>query len=130
MRKGVTGINLSFYAVMAFIFAILGQLLLGGLLIAFAILAEKDEWLVKQTVAAFILSITASFLSTILNAFNLIAWVPLLGGAVGKLIDGLSALVSLVVIIISLISITRVKDGKDADVPFASKFAEWLYNQK
>lgn len=130
MRKGVTGINLSFYAVMAFIFAILGQLLLGGLLIAFAILAEKDEWLVKQTVAAFILSITASFLSTILNAFNLIARVPLLGGAIGKLIDGLSALVTLVVIIISLISISRVKDGKDADVPFASKFAEWLYSQK
>ena len=41
MKKDRFGICLTFYAVLAFVLAILGQTLLGGLLLAFAILVER-----------------------------------------------------------------------------------------
>ena len=128
MRKGTTGLNLSFYAVIGFILAILGQTLLGGLLIGFAIIVEKDKWLVQQTITAFVLSIASSVISTILNAINVFSAIPFVGSAVNKMIDSITGLIFFVILIACLIAISRVKNDKDADIPLASKFAKWVYN--
>ena len=48
MRKDRFNICISFYAVLAFVLAILGQTLLCGMLLGFVIVIQKDEWLTKQ----------------------------------------------------------------------------------
>ena len=45
MRKDRFNICISFYAVLAFVLAILGQTLLCGMLLGFVIVIQKDEWL-------------------------------------------------------------------------------------
>ena len=55
MRKDRFNICISFYAVLAFVLAILGQTLLCGMLLGFVIVIQKDEWLTKQVMQAFFL---------------------------------------------------------------------------
>lgn len=44
MRKGKYGIVYAFYATAAFVLAILGYTQIIALLLAFVIIAERDEW--------------------------------------------------------------------------------------
>lgn len=125
MGKGTTGVRLAFYAVMAFVLAMLGQTLLGGLLIGFAVMVEKDEWLIKQTIAAFVLSVFTSFVSTILNAVNIFSDIPLIGWGVGKLINCVEGIITLIIVVACLLAISRVKDGRDADVIIGTRLASW-----
>lgn len=55
MNQGKYGIKLWFYAVAAFVFALLELYIVVLALAAFAILAEKDVWLNRQVVQAIIL---------------------------------------------------------------------------
>lgn len=57
MRKDRFNICISFYAVLAFVLAILGQTLLCGMLLGFVIVIQKDEWLTKQVMQAFFLAL-------------------------------------------------------------------------
>ena len=67
MQKGKFGIYLWFYAMLAFVLAFLGQVLLAGLLLGFVIVAEKDEWVIKQVMQAFGLAIFASVVGEVLD---------------------------------------------------------------
>ena len=59
MRKDRFNICISFYAVLAFVLAILGQTLLCGMLLGFVIVIQKDEWLTKQVMQAFFLGLSS-----------------------------------------------------------------------
>ena len=67
MQKGKFGIDLWFYAMLAFVLAFLGQVLLAGLLLGFVIVAEKDEWVIKPVMQAFGLAIFASVVGEVLD---------------------------------------------------------------
>lgn len=91
MKKGTFGIKLSFYAVLAFVLAFLGQTLLLGLLLGFVIVAEKDEWLTRQTMQAFFLTIAVSVIQGALSLISkLFSWIPTLGSiSVGSVVSAL-----------------------------------------
>lgn len=128
MRKGVYGINLYFYAVLAFVFALFGQTLLCSLLLGFIIVTEKDEWLTKQTIQAFMLSLFTNILTANLNDFfRIFKGVPVLNVIFSTVGGLLNAAIILVILILVIISINSVKSGGEAKIPFAKQFADWAY---
>ena len=71
MRKDRFNICISFYAVLAFVLAILGQTLLCGMLLGFVIVIQKDEWLTKQVMQAFFLALVESIISCVTNSHSI-----------------------------------------------------------
>ncbi len=127
MEKGRFGIYLWFYAVLAFILAFLGQILLCGLLLGFVIVAEKNEWLTRQAMQAFFLSIFASIVGRILDILNVFQRIPIIGTVFGVIFGAITSLVSLLVLIIVIVSLFKVAKGQDAGVPLLSKLANRAY---
>ena len=117
MRKDRFGICLSFYAVIAFIFTILGQSTLGALLLGFVILVQQDEWLTRQVMQAFLLNLFYLILSTVLDLFHFLYNIPLLGAAVSSVIGLVESVIWLVLLVFALIGLLNVAKGKDANVP-------------
>lgn len=129
MKKDQYGISLTFYAVLAFALVILGQTLLGGLLLGFVIVVQKDEWLTRQTMQAFFLSLVSGFMSVIFGLFYDLAAltykIPFVGGYIQQytasitngIIGFLSDLVSLVVLVFAVMAIVKVKKAAEAKIP-------------
>ena len=124
MRKDRFGICLSFYAVIAFIFTILGQSTLGALLLGFVILVQQDEWLTRQVMQAFLLNLFYLILSTVLDLFHFLYNIPLLGAAVSSVIGLVESVIWLVLLVFALIGLLNVAKGKDAGVPLCKSFAD------
>lgn len=124
MKKDRFGICLTFYAVLAFVLAILGQTLLGGLLLGFAILAVQDEWLTKQTMQAFFLSLISGLVSTIVSAISWTYNIPLLGVAMSGFFGVLTSIISLIILILAIVGLCNVARGKEAGIPLCKGFAD------
>lgn len=127
MQKGKYGIILGFYPTVAFILAILGQTLLCGLVLAFVIVAEQNEWASKQAIQAFCLSLFSGIITVITSSLSVLSVIPFIGAAVIGIFGFISGIISLCILIISIIAITKVVKGKDANIPLANKFANWAY---
>lgn len=124
MKKGKFGVCLWFYAVLAFVLAFLGQVLLGALLLGFVVATEKDEWLTRQTIEALCLSIFASVVSSVLSIINRVfSYIPLVGSAVSDVFSWLNWLVSIAVLVFVIIGIVQTAKGKDASIPVFSSIA-------
>ncbi len=123
MQKGKFGICLWFYALLAFILAFLGQTLLCGLLLGFVILAEKSEWLSKQVIQAFFLTIISSVVSSVLDLLNVFRSIPLIGSAFTVIFNIINSLVSLIILIFCIVAIVRVVKDRDAGLPLLSRLA-------
>ncbi|MBS1327493.1 MAG: hypothetical protein HP041_05800 [Oscillospiraceae bacterium] len=123
MQKGKFGVCLWFYAVLAFVLAFLGQTLLCGLLLGFVILAEKNEWLSKQVMQAFFLTLASSLVGSVLDILNVFRSIPFLGTAVSVVFNGITGLVSLIILVFCIIAITKVVKEQDAGLPLVSKLA-------
>ena len=119
MKKDRFGISITFYAVLGFVFAILGQTLLGGLLLGFSIVAVQDEWLTRQTLQAFFLSLISGFVSVIIGAVSWSYRIPFLGTVLSGIFGIITALVTLVILILALIGLLNVIRGEDANVPLS-----------
>ncbi len=124
MRKDRFGICLSFYAVIAFVFTILGQTTLGAMLLGFVILVQQDEWLTRQVMQAFLLTLCYSLLSAVLSLFQFLYSIPILGAVVSSVIGFVSGIIWLVLLIFALIALFNVAKGKDAGVPLCKSFAD------
>ena len=118
MRKDRFNICISFYAVLAFVLAILGQTLLCGMLLGFVIVIQKDEWLTKQVMQAFFLALVESIISCVTNIFSGLYAIPILG-----IVGLISGILSFLLLIIGLIAIGKVSKDSDARIPIASKLA-------
>lgn len=125
MQKGKTGLIINFYAVLAFILALIGQTLLCGILLLFVIMVEQNEWLNRQVIQAFILSFIISIVSTILNAVNIVSFIPIIGTAVSGVFSFITSIISIIILFFTIIGIVKAKNGKEAGIPLASKFAHW-----
>ncbi len=124
MRKDNFGICLSFYAVLGFVFALLGQTVPALLLLGFVIVVEKDQWLTMQVMQAFFLSIFSGIASTIIGVLSVLNRIPLLGVVFSVIFGIISSVISLVVIIVAIIGIVKTSKEQDADIPVASGFAK------
>jgi len=87
MEKGKLGIRLSFYAVAAFILAFLGYSTVLALLAGFVLIVEKNEWASRQVIQAFFLCIFADIVNGILNIFDFLYQIPLMGSVWGTAIS-------------------------------------------
>lgn len=123
MQKGKFGIYLWFYAMLAFVLAFLGQVLLAGLLLGFVIVAEKDEWVIKQVMQAFGLAIFASVVGEVLDIINVFGSVPFIGSLFNTVFNVIETLVAILILVFCIIGIVRVCKGQDAGVPAFNRLA-------
>lgn len=124
MKKGKFGVCLWFYAVLAFVLAFLGQILLGALLLGFVIATEKDEWLTRQTIEALCLSIFSSVVGGVFSLLNqLVSPIPFVGSTISTVFSWVEWLVSVAVLVFVIIGIVQTAKGKDAPVPGFSALA-------
>lgn len=134
MNKGKTGINLAFYATSAFILALLGQTLMCALLLGFAIVAEKDEWLTRQCIQAFAICFLMSIVSKILSIFDFTYTLPYVGWWFSKWLGAgirmVKDLIQLCIYIVCIIGMVKVAKGKEAGIPVLDKFANWAVQDK
>lgn len=127
MNNGKYGIKLEFYAALAFIFAIFGQVTLCALLLGFVIVLEREEWVVRQVIQAFCLCLFASLFSVVNAVFSIFTWIPFLGNIFSWVISGVAGIFTLGIIVFAIIALANVMKGKDANVPLAVKFSNWAY---
>lgn len=127
MEKGKLGIRLCFYSTLAFILAFLGYSTLLFLLAGVVLIAEKDEFTTRQVIQAFCLCIVNSLLSSVLGIFDFFYRIPVIGTIWSTILSVISSIISLIVFIFCIIGIVNTAKGKDANIPLASKFANWAY---
>ena len=119
MTKGKYGIYLWFYAVVAFILTFLGQTTLCALLLGFVIIAEKNEWLTRQVIQAFFLSLFVSILKSLIQIVSTpLGRLPFGVGNVFDTIFGIvDGIISIVVLIFVIIALLKVAKGQEAGLP-------------
>lgn len=127
MKKGQTGILLPYIAAVAFLLAIFNQTLLCGLVLIFALVVEKDEWLNIQVLQAFLLTFVFSIVSRIGNVFSYSyfssSFLNTFFGVIDTIFSVISGLLWLVVLVIAIIAIINCLKGKDAAIPLISTLA-------
>lgn len=127
MKKGNTGINLYFFAAFAFILVLVGQTMLCGMLLGFIILAERDEWLTKQVIQAFGLTVCSSVISRILDSLLVFNRIPIAGPIFYGFFAFIAGIVNLLFWVLAIVAIIRVAKGNDAGIPLLQKFSDWAY---
>lgn len=127
MEKGVLGIRLSFYAVLAFILAAFGSTTLLFLLAGVVLIVEKNAWATRQIIQAICLCFVSSILYAFFGIFDFMYRIPFVGAGWGIFYDVVTGLVDIAVYVFVIIAIVRNAKGKEANVPLANKFANWAY---
>lgn len=129
MKKDACGISLIFYAVLAIVLAVLNQTLLCGLVLAYAILAVKDEWLIRQCMQALFLSLISLILSLIQSCFSGLAVIPVVGSIISGFIGVIVGIFSLILLIFAIIAICKVAKGNEANFPLLSTLADKAFGK-
>lgn len=129
MEKGKFGVRLAFYAVAAFVFAMLGWYLALVLLAGVVIVGEQNEWAGRQVIEAFVLLLAAEIINSVLGLFSIVGYIPIIGSIWYKVIGVFGDLLRIAVYVFSIIAIVKVAKGKEAGVPLADKFADWVYGK-
>lgn len=124
MRKDNFGICLSFYAVLAFVLAMLDYTTLVALLLGFVIIVHKDQWLSMQVMQALFLCIISSLISILFGIVSPVYKIPFIGSILSVLIDVVESLISLAILVFAFIGISKVAKEQDANIPIAKTFAE------
>ena len=133
MEKGAFGFKLSTYAVLAFVLAFLGQTTLLALLLGFVIVTEKNEWLTRQTMQAFFLTIGLSVLGGALDmVYQLFSWIPSFGfisisAIVSTLFDWIEWGVDVAALVFIILALFKVMKGGEAKIPLVATFANKAY---
>lgn len=118
--KGELGIRLTWLAALAFVLCILGQTLLLGLLLGVVLLKERNEWLSRQTMCAFLLCLVDSVISVVNSVLNILYSIPLLG----SVFSGLFGLVNLALLVLAILGAMHVAAGRENGVPVLDKLAD------
>lgn len=132
MKQGKFGLRLAFYAILAFVLALLNQPLLCGLLLGFVLLAEGDQWAARQVLQGFMLSLVVFFFMDI--AFTFTGLIPFRFGFLFDFITGAQRVVSLLAyaasVVFAILGIVRVSRDQEANLPFFSNLAYRAFGQK
>lgn len=129
MEKGKYGIRLSFYAVAAFIFAILGYSTALILLAGVVIVGEKDEWAGRQVIQAVCLQFVSGVISAFFGLFSFFYRIPFIGNVWGIIVSVVESVTAIIILIFAIIGLVKVAKGKEAGVPLAERFANWVYGK-
>jgi len=126
MTKSVLGLNLSAVAVLTFILSYFAGIEVLVLLLAYALLIEKDRWLNKQVFQAVYLKLAYLIVITVVGwVFDFLQWIFRNAAAIYSIENFIHFLVSVALILIIVLAISRVIHSQDADLPFVSHFADF-----
>lgn len=123
MKKDNFGICINFYAVLGFVFALLGQTTLALLLLGFVIVVHKDQWLIMQVMQAFFLSIIPGVISAFIGILSPLYSIPILGTIISALFGIVTSIISLIILILAIMGIVKTAKGADANLPLVKGFA-------
>lgn len=130
MTKGKSELSIAAIAVIAFAFAAIAQPVAVLLICGFALLAEKDEWLNKQTMQALLLTITYSLTVLVVNWIfgglaSIFGWMEVYKAqsAMITLNSFVGGLIYVAFVVICVVAVLRNLRGKDAAIPFISKMS-------
>ena len=129
MEKGKFGVRLSFYAVAAFIFAIMGYSTALILLAGVVIVGEKDEWAGRQVIQAVCLQFVSGVIGTFFGLFDFFYRIPIFGTVWGTIVSIVQSVIAIIILVFAIIGLVKVAGGKEAGVPLADKFANWAYGK-
>lgn len=132
MRKGKLGISYTTYAVIAFVLAIFGQMLIAAILLGFVLHTERDEWTGRQVMQAFFLTFASGVIGVItvlIGFFSMIGTGVSFsygyyggGGVIAAMI--IPVVLWVLVLVFEIRGLVRVAKGQEADVPLLS---DWAY---
>lgn len=130
MKKDRFGICLTFYATLGFVLAFLGQTLLGGALLGFAIVMVQDEWLTRQTMQAFFLALCAGVISAVSSLLSPLYRIPVLGIAFSTVFGLVTGILSLAVLVLAVVGAVRAAKEKDAALPLLGTLANKAFGRQ
>ena len=87
----------------------------------------ENEWLTRQVIQAFFLTIIVSVINAVLDLLNIFGNVPIVGTAIGVVFNVISTIVSIVVLVFVIIAMVKVVKGQEANMPLLSKLANRAY---
>ncbi len=137
MSKGVLGIKLNFYAVVAFLLAMIGQWLPAFLVLAFVMAVEKDEWVTRQCMQAAFLGFII-LVAGVLEGFamGIISMLRNFGATLGNasgiitgVFDIFSWLLHILVLVLAIVGLSRAMRGQEANTPIVAGFADKAYGR-
>lgn len=125
MEKGKLGLRLSFYGVAAFVLAFMGHSTLLFLLLGIVLLVEKNDFVTRQVIQAICLCLVASLIGSLLDIADFMYDIPFISSIWSTILNIINSVIDLVVFIFCLVGMFNNLNGKDANIPLASKFADW-----
>lgn len=125
MSKGIFGLRLSAIAVLIFVICFFGSIEVLILLAAYALLIEKNRWLIKQAFQALYLKlgymIALTAVGWIFDFFRfLFGWSAFLG----TVHTILNFIIGVILLLLTLLAILRVMREEDADLPVFGNLAD------
>lgn len=127
MQKGKFGFKLWVYPVLAMVCFLLNQVLLGALIAAFAIIAEKNEWLSRQVLEVFFYGLMGNICYRVVDWIRVIfSWganYSIMGSIGNVVITILDIAVFALLAVFYIIGWGRLVKGQDAKIPLAHSIA-------
>ena len=125
MTKSVLGLNLSAIAVLVFVLSYFAGIEVLVLILAYALLIEKDRWLNRQVFQAVYLKLAYLVAITVVGwVFDFLLWLFRYANAIYAIQNFVHFLLSVALILVILLAISRVIHGNEADLPFIGHFAD------
>jgi len=139
MKLGKAGINVYFLAVLSFVFAIFGWSTLGLLLLGYVIVVEKDKWLTKQVLEAFVVQLIAAGIEAVIVAAksglttifgtNVYYANYYEGGLLYRVCNGILTwggfIINVGIFILLMSGLLNVMKGKESNIPIFSTITNW-----
>ncbi|MDF2821754.1 MAG: hypothetical protein K0R15_2195 [Clostridiales bacterium] len=136
MFKGKYGISLPAIAVLAFVLAFLGYWEMTLLLIGYAVVLEKDEWLGRQTMSALILSLLIYCIEFVVRriftaweycAIKIASWSDKFYMYNAKTENTILWIIGILFFVLFIISLIQVARHKDAKIPVVYGLTNWAF---
>lgn len=128
MKTSKSGLQLRYVAALSFVLIFLGHPLVSILLVGAALYLEKDEWLTRQTLQAFFLSLFMELIDSVLlpssfygfnfSYYDSYDYSYFSGGEILRIV--LSCALAIAILIFVILAITRTIKEHDAGIPFLS----------
>lgn len=131
MTQGKYGLNLAAVAILVFVLGFFGFFEAMVLVLAFAVILEKDPWLIRQALQALYLRIAYSVALTVVGWIfkgfrTLFGWFNAFKAvnAFGTAWDWVNSLLYIGLFALSVIAVLRLAKNKDAGVPVLGSLAD------
>lgn len=127
MEKGKFGVKMCFYTALAFILAYLGYSTVLFLVAGVVIFVERSEWAGRQVIQAVGLYFLRSVVRTVLDIFDPVSQIPVVGPMWNVGIGLIDSLLSILVLVFCVVGLLNNLKGKEANIIGFSNLADWAY---